>query len=78
MAHAYDDLEVRIAALREQEELDALRPDLSGEDIMAILNLKPGREVGEARNFLMELRLEEGALGADEAEKRLLAWWSGR
>jgi len=78
LSHAYDDLEHRIAALREQEELDALRPDLSGEDIMRILDLKPGREVGEARNFLMELRLEEGSLGADEAEKRLLAWWSAR
>jgi len=78
LSHAYDDLEQRIAALREQEELDALRPDLSGDDIMRILDLKPGREVGEARNFMMELRLEEGALGPEEAEKRLLAWWSAR
>ncbi len=78
LSHAYDDLEQRIAALREQEELDSLRPDLSGEEIMSILNLKPGREVGEARDFLMELRLEEGALGAVEAQKRLLAWWSAR
>jgi poly(A) polymerase len=78
LAHAYDDLEARIAALREQEELDALRPDLDGDDIMRILGLKPGREVGEARNFLMELRLEEGSIGAEEAEKRLLAWWANR
>ena len=78
LSHAYDDLESRIAALREQEELDALRPDLSGDDIMRILDLKPGREVGEARNFLMELRLEEGSIGAEEAEKRLLAWWANR
>ncbi|MEY3663764.1 MAG: hypothetical protein RI919_1280 [Actinomycetota bacterium] len=66
LAHAYDDLEQRIAALQEQEELDAIRPDLSGEDIMRILDLKPGREVGEARRF------------TEEAEKRLLAWWSAR
>ena len=78
LAHAYDDLEQRIAALREQEEMDAIRPDLSGEDIMRILGLKPGREVGEARAFLLELRLDEGAIGPDEAEKRLLAWWSSR
>ncbi len=78
LSHAYDDLEQRIAALQEQEELDSIRPDLSGEDIMRILDLKPGREVGEARNFLMELRLDQGQLGAEEAEKRLLAWWSGR
>jgi poly(A) polymerase len=71
-------LEQRIATLREQEEVDSIRPDLSGEDIMRILNLKPGREVGEARSFLLELRLDEGAIGAEEAEKRLLAWWSAR
>ncbi|MEY3473243.1 MAG: hypothetical protein RLY22_746 [Actinomycetota bacterium] len=78
LSFAYDDLEARIAKLREQEELDALRPDLSGEEIMQILNLKPGPEVGKARNFLMELRLEEGPLGAEEAKSRLLQWWSER
>ena len=78
LSFAYDDLETRIAALREQEELDALRPDLSGEEIMALLDLKPGPIVGEARNFLMELRLEEGAVGAEEAKSRLLQWWSDR
>jgi poly(A) polymerase len=78
LSFAYDDLEARIAKLREQEELDALRPDLSGEEIMEILDLKPGPEVGKARNFLMELRLEEGALGAEEAKSRLLQWWQAR
>ena len=78
LSFAYDDLENRIAALREQEELDSLRPDLSGEEIMELLGLKPSREVGEARAFLMELRLEEGALGTEVAKERLLAWWSSR
>jgi poly(A) polymerase len=78
LSFAYDDLENRIATLREQEELDSLRPDLSGEEIMAILDLKPSREVGEARAFLMELRLEEGSIGAEAAKERLLAWWSSR
>jgi poly(A) polymerase len=78
LSHAYDDLEKRIAALREQEEIDSIRPDLSGEDIMRILDLKPGREVGEARSFLLELRLDEGSLSSEEAEQRLLAWWSAR
>ena len=78
LSFAYDDLEARIAKLREQEELDALRPDLSGDEIMQILDLKPGPEVGKARNFLMELRLEEGPLGAEEAKSRLLQWWSER
>lgn len=78
LAHAYDDLEKRIEIIAEQEELNAMRPDLSGEDIMRILDLKPSREVGQAYNYLLELRIEEGPLGAIEAEKRLLAWWSSR
>jgi len=78
LSHAYDDLEHRIGEIMEQEELNALRPDLSGEDIMRILDLKPSRQVGEAYEFLMELRLEEGPLGPEEAEKRLLAWWASR
>jgi len=78
LSHAYDDLEQRIATLREQEQIDAMRPDLSGEDIMRILDLKPSPIIGEAYRFLLELRLDEGALGPEEAEKRLLAWWSAR
>ena len=78
LAHAYDDLERRIADLQAQEELDSIRPDLSGEDIMRILDLKPGREVGEARQYLLELRLEDGPLGPEEAEIRLLQWWNAR
>jgi len=75
---AYDDLEQRIAELREQEELDSVRPDLDGERIMAILGLEPSREVGEAYRFLLDLRLDEGPLGPEEAERRLRAWWAGR
>ncbi|MEN9737826.1 MAG: hypothetical protein RJA26_1059 [Actinomycetota bacterium] len=78
LAHAYDDLERRIEVLAAEEELNAIRPDLDGEAIMQILNLKPSREVGEAYKFLMELRMDEGPLGAEEAEKRLLAWWNAR
>lgn len=78
LAHAYDDLEARIAALAEEEELGRLRPDLDGEQIMSILGLKPGREVGEAYRFLMEARLDSGPLGAEEAERRLRSWWAAR
>ena len=78
LSHAYDDLESRIALLREQEELEALRPELDGAQIMEILNLKPSKEVGEAYNFLMEIRLDEGTIGHEEAKKRLLEWWSSR
>ncbi|HEX2564460.1 MAG TPA: HD domain-containing protein, partial [Acidimicrobiales bacterium] len=73
-----DALEARIAALQEQEELDAIRPDLDGNEVMAILGLQPGREVGEAMRFLLELRLDDGPLGAEEAERRLRAWWASR
>ena len=78
LGFAYDDLEERIAAIAEAEGIAAVRPDLDGEQIMAILGLKPGREVGEAYRFLLDLRLDEGPLGPDEAEARLRAWWSSR
>ena len=78
LAHAYDDLEKRIAELREQEELDALRPDLDGNQIMEILGIGPSKEVGIAYNYLMEIRLDEGSLGPEEAKKRLLEWWQSR
>jgi poly(A) polymerase len=78
LAFAYDDLEQRIAELQEQEELDAIRPDLDGEQIMAILGLSPGREVGAAYRFLLEIRMDEGPLGEEEATKRLLQWWAER
>jgi poly(A) polymerase len=73
-----DTLEREIARLREQEELDAIRPDLDGEQVMAQLGIKPSRDVGEALNFLLELRLEHGPLGEDEARRRLEEWWAAR
>ena len=78
LGFAYDDLEQRIAALNEQEELGAVRPDLDGEQIMAVLRLKPGREVGEAYRYLLEQRLDDGPLGEPEATRRLVEWWAGR
>ena len=78
LSFAYDDLENRVASLGEEEELAAMRPDLDGEQIMMILELKPGREVGDAYRFLLELRLSEGQLGEEEATRRLRAWWASR
>ncbi|TDD27860.1 CCA tRNA nucleotidyltransferase [Kribbella turkmenica] len=75
---AYDDLEARIARLQEQEELDALRPDLDGNQIMEILGIPQGREVGQAYKFLMDLRLDQGPLGEARAREELLRWWSAR
>lgn len=78
LAAAYDDIERRIEQLREQEELDAIRPELDGNQIQAILGLSPGREVGEAYKFLLDVRLDEGVIGADAAEQRLREWWAAR
>ncbi|MFC9353733.1 CCA tRNA nucleotidyltransferase [Arthrobacter sp. NPDC057013] len=75
LSFAYDDLESRIATLREQESLDAVRPDLNGAEIMALLDLKPGPVVGRAYKFLLEERMENGPLDPADAKSRLLAWW---
>jgi poly(A) polymerase len=78
LAAAYDDLEERIAALREAEELASIRPELDGEQIMAVLGVPPGRVVGEAYRFLLDLRMERGPIGEDLAREALLAWWAAR
>jgi poly(A) polymerase len=78
LSFAYDDLEQRIAVLREQEELHSMRPDLDGDQIMSILGIPPGRAVGEAYAFLLEIRLDEGEIGPEEATKRLREWWATR
>lgn len=73
---AYADLEQRIVKLKEKEELDAIRPDLDGEEIMDLLGLTPGREVGVARQYLLELRMEHGPLGKEKAAQMLKEWWN--
>ena len=73
-----DELVARIATLREQEELDAMRPDLDGAQVMDHLGIAPGRDVGQALAFLLELRMDEGPLGEEEAFRRLDAWWADR
>ena len=78
LAFAYDDLEQRIAEISEKEELNSMRPDLNGEQIMEILEIPAGPEVGKAYKYLLELRIENGPLGEQEAKKRLLEWWSAR
>jgi poly(A) polymerase len=78
LSRAYDDLEARIATITAQEELRSVRPDLDGNAIMEILGIPPGREVGQAWQFLKELRLERGPLDPDQARAELLAWWQRR
>jgi len=76
LARRMDELEARITELGEQEELRSLRPDLDGNQIMELLGIGPGRAVGQALNFLMELRLDGGPRGEAAAAARLRAWWA--
>ncbi|MCE1174989.1 MAG: CCA tRNA nucleotidyltransferase [Propionibacteriales bacterium] len=78
LRRAYEELEWRIDELSAQEELDAIRPDLDGTQIMELLGIGEGREVGAAYKFLMERRLEDGPLGPERARAELLAWWQQR
>jgi poly(A) polymerase len=78
LSRRMDELEARIAELQEQEELKSIRPDLDGNAVMARIGLRPGPEVGQALDFLLELRLEEGPLGEAEAGRRLDDWWAAR
>ncbi|MFG3549165.1 CCA tRNA nucleotidyltransferase [Streptomyces sp. NPDC047725] len=76
LSRAYDGLEERIAKLQEQEELDAIRPDLDGNQVMEILGVKPGPVVGQAYKYLLELRLENGPMEHDAAVDALKKWWA--
>jgi poly(A) polymerase len=78
LARRMDELKRRIAELSERESLEAIRPELDGNEVMTRLGLSPGPAVGEALEFLLELRLDEGPLGVDEVGRRLDAWWAER
>ena len=72
------ELKVRIAQLREQEELNSIRPEIDGSEVMNLLDIPPSRTVGEALDYLLEIRLEEGILGREEIIARLKSWWEAR
>jgi poly(A) polymerase len=78
LSRAYDGLEERIAQLQEQEELDSIRPDLDGNQIMEILGVAPGPVIGQAYKFLLELRLENGPMEYDAAVSALKEWWAAQ
>jgi poly(A) polymerase len=78
LRRTYDDLESRIARLAEEEELASLRPDLDGNQIMEILGIGPGRDVGAAYQFLLELRLDNGPMTEEAATAALREWWDTR
>lgn len=74
----YDGLEARIAELSAKEDLARVRPDLDGNEIMELLGIPGGPQVGEAWNYLKELRLDRGPMSREEATAELLAWWRAR
>ncbi|MEW9517528.1 CCA tRNA nucleotidyltransferase [Streptomyces tubercidicus] len=78
LSRAYDGLEERIARLQEQEELEAIRPDLDGNDIMQILGIRPGPEVGKAYQQMLEIRLEHGPMEREAAVAALKEWWAAQ
>ncbi|MBS4753175.1 CCA tRNA nucleotidyltransferase [Nocardioides sp. zg-ZUI104] len=76
LRRTYDDLEARIERLAGEEELAAIRPDLDGNQIMEILGIGPGREVGTAYKWLLELRLDNGPMSTEDATAALKQWWA--
>ncbi len=78
LAEAYSELELRISVLGAAEELSRVRPDLDGNQIMSILDLPPGRDVGLAYKFLLERRLDHGPVEPEVAEAELVQWWNAR
>ncbi|MEY4009323.1 MAG: hypothetical protein RJA51_1552 [Actinomycetota bacterium] len=75
LARRMDELEERIAALAEREEIAAMRPEIDGVRVMELLGIPGGPAVGDALDHLMEIRMEEGLIGEEAATARLLAWW---
>ncbi len=78
LSRRMDELEQRIDELAAAEELAALRPELDGNEVIEQLGVEPGRIVGEAMKFLMEIRLEEGLIGDREIRERLDSWYASR
>ncbi len=78
LSRAYDDLEVRIDRLAAEEELGRVRPELNGNEIAEALGIRPGPVLGEAYDYLLSVRLDDGPIGKDAAREKLLAWWAAR
>lgn len=78
LATRMDELESRIADLAAREEIRSWRPALDGNEIMEHLGIGQGPLVGEAREFLMEIRMDEGEIPKEDAYRRLDGWWLSR
>jgi poly(A) polymerase len=78
LAAAMDELEARIAQLAAEEDLKRIRPPIDGNDVMQHLGIRPGREVGDALAYLLEVRLDRGEYTREEAFRLLDEWWAAR
>jgi poly(A) polymerase len=78
LAALQDEMEQRIAALAEEENLRAIRPPLDGNQVMDRLGVGPGPAVGEALAYLLELRMDRGPIDEEEAFRLLDEWWEQR
>jgi len=76
LSRTYDDLEARIARLLEQEQLDAVRPELDGDEIADVLGITPGPVLGRAYKYLLSVRMDQGPIGREAAIQALQAWWA--
>jgi poly(A) polymerase len=76
LSRIYDDLELRIARLLEKEQLDAVRPELDGNEIAEILGIAPGPVLGRAYKHLLGVRMDQGLVGREAAVEALQAWWA--
>ena len=74
-ASAMDEMEARVRALKEKEDFDAIRPDVDGNEIMALLGLEPGPMVGRAYRHMLDYRLDHGPVEHDEAVAELRRWY---
>ena len=75
-SQAMDEMEERVRELKKKEDFDAIRPDLDGNEIMALLGLEPGPMIGRAYKHMLEYRLDNGPVDHDVAVEELKRWYA--
>ena len=58
-----------------EHELHDFSVPLTGAEIMELLKIQEGPEVGEALQYLQEIRFQKGPITQGEAEKAIRNWW---